>query len=94
MAFGRQVDDAVHFLLLHQFEHAFEVADVHLHELVVGLVLNVLEIGQIARISELIQVDDLVLRVLVHKQTDYVRANEAGPAGDDEGSFHRKDVFN
>ena len=64
-----QVDDTVHLLLLHQAVESVEVADVHLHELVVRTVLDVLQIGQIARIRQLVQVDDAILRILVHKQS-------------------------
>ena len=82
------MDNAVHVLLLHEFEHALKVADVHLHETVVGLVLDVLEVLQVARIGELVQVDDPVLGVLVHEQAHDVTADEAGAAGDDKGFIH------
>ena len=85
---GRQVDDAVHVLLLHELEDTLEVADIHHHKAVIGLVLNVLEVGQIARISELIQVNDLILRVFIHKEPDHVAADEPRAAGDKDGSFH------
>ena len=42
MALGSKMDDAVDMLVLHQLVDCVEVADVHLYELVVGLVLNVL----------------------------------------------------
>ena len=67
MALGGQMDDAVHLFLLHQLVHTVEVADVHLHKLIVGLILHVFQVGQIARIGELIEVDDMIFRVLVHK---------------------------
>ena len=89
MGLGGQVDDAVHVLLLHQFENAVKVADIHLNKAVVGLVLDVLEVGQVAGIRELVQVNDLVFRVLVHEQPHYVTANKTGAAGDDEGAFHK-----
>ena len=60
MRFSCQMDDTIDLLILHQLVESVKVADVHLHELIVGLVLNVLEVGEIASISELIEVDDVV----------------------------------
>ena len=82
MALGCQVDDAIHLLLLHQLVERLEVADVHLHEFVVGLVLHVLEVGEVAGVGELVEVDDVVVGVLVDKEADHVRADEACAAGD------------
>ena len=87
MALGRQMDDAIHVLLLHQLEHPLEVADIHLHKAVVGPVLNVLEVGQVPRIGELVQVNDLILRVLVHKQAHHMAADKPGTAGDNQSSL-------
>ena len=67
MAFGREVNDTVHLFFLHQFENTVKVADVHLHEPVVGLVLNILEIGQISSIRKFIQINNLILRILIYK---------------------------
>ena len=59
-------------IVVHQLEHQLEVADVALHKGVVGLVLDVLEVGQIACISQLVEVDDVILGIFVHEQTDNV----------------------
>ncbi len=87
MAFSCEVDDSINFFILHEFENALEITDIHLHKLVVGLVLNILEVRQVARIGELIQIDNLVLWILVHKQANNVRSYETGSSGDDYG-FH------
>ncbi len=42
VTFCRQVDDAVDMLILHELVESVKVADVHLHELVVRLVLDIL----------------------------------------------------
>ena len=84
MAFGCEVYDAVDVLCLHEPEYAVEVADVHLDELVIGLVLYVLEVGEVACVGEFVEVDDVVFRILVDEQADYVAADEAGAAGDDD----------
>ena len=52
MTFGSQMDDAVHLLVLHQLEDSLKIADVHLDKLVVGLVLDVLEIGEITGVCQ------------------------------------------
>ena len=90
VAFGSQVDDAVDFLLLHQLQDSVEIADIHLHEAIVRLVFDVLEIGQIAGIRKFIEIDDPILRILVHKQPHDVRPDKTGSAGDDDGTFHKR----
>ena len=72
VAFCSQMDNAVYLIVVHQLEHQLEVADVALHKGVVGLVLDVLEVGQIACISQLVEVDDVILGIFVHEQTDNV----------------------
>ena len=74
------MDDAINVLVLHQLVERIEVADVHLHELVVGLVLHILQIGEVARIRQLVEVDDFVLWILVHKKANHMATNEASPA--------------
>ncbi len=84
MALGGKVDDAVDVLVLHQLVDTVEVADVHTDELIVGLVLDVLEIGQVAGVGQLVEVDDAVLRILVDKQAYHMASDKSGSAGDDD----------
>ena len=84
MAFCRQVDDSVDMFVLHELVERVEVADVHLHELVVRLVLYVLEVREVARVGKLIEVDNLVFRVLVHEQANHVAPNKAGTASNND----------
>ena len=86
VALGGKMDDAVHLFLLHKGVEAFEVADVHLDELVVRLVLYVLEVFQVAGVGQFVKVDDLVLGIFVDKQADNVTADESGTSGYDDGS--------
>ena len=88
VAFGGQVNDAVDFFVLHKLIKGVKIADIHLYELVVRLVFDVLEVCKVTRISELIEVDNLVFRILIHKQTDHVATNEACAASNNDGSFH------
>lgn len=82
MALGSEVDDAVDMLLLHKLIERLEVADVHLHELVVGLIFYVLEVGEVASICQLIEVDDAVVGIFVHEQSHNMRADKSRTAGD------------
>ena len=88
MTLGSKVDDTVHLLLLHQLIEGVEVADVHLHKLVVGLILDVLQIGKVAGIGQLVEVDDVILGILVHKQAHHVASYKACATGNDNSSFH------
>ena len=88
MAFGSEMDDAIDLLVLHELVERVEIADVHLHELVVRLALDVLEVRKVACVGELVEVDNVVLGVLVHEQTNDMASDKARAAGDDDGSFH------
>ena len=89
VAFCSQMNDTVDMFVLHELVERIEVANVHLHELVVRLVLDVFQVRKVARISQLVKIDNLVFRVLVHKQANHVATNEACAAGDNDGSFHK-----
>lgn len=94
MGFGCKMDDAIHLLLLHQLIYGLEITDVHTDEPVVGSVFDVTQIGKIAGVGELIDIDDAVVGVFVDKEPDYVAAYEAGSAGDQNITFvcHRLEV--
>ncbi len=83
-----QMDDTVHLLVLHQLVERIEITNVHLHKLVVGLVLDILEISQIPRIRQLVKVDDVVIRVFVHKQAHHMTSNKACATGNYNRSLH------
>ena len=89
VAFCRQVDDTVNLFVLHELVERVEVADVHLHELVVRLVFDVFEVCKVTGVCQLVKIDNLVFRVLVHEQANHVATNEACAAGDNDGSFHK-----
>ena len=77
MALSCEMDNAVDLLVLHQLVEGVKVADVHLHKLVVGFVLDVLEICEIARIRQFVEVNNVILGILVHKQAHHVASNKA-----------------
>ena len=59
VALGSEMDDAIHLVVLHQLQHQVEITDIALNESIVRLVLDVLEVSQVACICQLVEVDDL-----------------------------------
>ena len=88
VAFCRKMDDAIDMFVLHELVESVKIADVHLHELVVRLAFDVLEIREVTRVSKLVKVDNLVFRILVHEKANYVAPDKACTARDDNGTFH------
>ena len=78
VALGSQMDDAINLLLLQQAVDEVKIADVGFDKVVVGTRFDILEIGQIAGVGQLIQVVDLVIGIFVHHQSYHVRADESG----------------
>lgn len=88
MAFGREVDDPVDAVLPEQFTHRLEVADVAPDESVVRPLLDVSQVGEVARIGQLVEVHDPVIGVFGHEKTNHMRADEARAARNQDGAFH------
>ena len=87
MALGSEMDDTVNLLVLHQLIESVEVADVHLDKLIIWFVLDVLEVGKITCIRQLVEVDDFVLWVFVHEEANDMRADKACTASNHDISF-------
>ena len=88
MRFSCQMDDTIDVFVLHQLIERIEVANVHLHELVVGLILNVLKVSEVACISELVEIDDVLFGIFVYKEANYMTSNKACTTSDNYMSFH------
>ena len=88
MALGGKVDDIVEIVLCKQALHQLLVADVALHEHMAGVALHVLQVFQIARVGQLIQIDQQDLRVFLEHIVHKVGTDKTGTAGDQIG-FHR-----
>ena len=69
MTLGSEMDDAIHLVVLHQLQHQVEITDIPLNESIVRLVLDVLEVSQVACVSQLVEVDDVILRIFVHEKS-------------------------
>ena len=88
MALGGKVDDVVKIVLCKQALHQLLVADIALHEHMAGVALHVLQVFQIARVGQLIQIDQQDLRVFFEHIVHKVGTDKTGTAGDQIG-FHR-----
>ena len=87
MALGSEMDDAVNLFVLNELAEVGEVADIHLHELIVGFVLYVFQVGKVAGVGKLIKVDNLILWILVDKESYHVATNESCATGNDYRSL-------
>ena len=85
MAFRGKVHDAPDVVFREQALHQFLVADVALHEGVVGHPLAFLQIVEIARVGELVEIDDAVVRILCAEVRNEIGTDEAGAAGNQYG---------
>ena len=72
MALGSEMDDAIHLVVLHQLQHQVEITDVALNKSIVRLILDVLEVSQVTSVSQLVEIDDVILRIFVHEKSYYV----------------------
>ena len=88
MALGGKVDDAVDFVFGDYAAHLVEVGDVGLHEGVVGSVLDVLQVGEVAGVREFVEVDNTVVGIFVDEEAHHVAAYEACAAGYEYVAFH------
>ena len=87
MALCCQMNNAIHFLLLHQRINRVKVADIGLHKTIIRLILYVLQVSQIAGISQLVYIDNAILWILVDKKSYHMATNKSGTAGNNN-SFH------
>src|SRR5690554_5125130 len=77
VALRGKMDHAVDRVIAEQFYQHFGVADVAPREGVIGFILDVGQVLQVARVGEFIKVNDPVLGVVVNEQSHHVRANES-----------------
>ena len=87
------MDYSVHVVVLHQLLYSPVIADVGLYKHVVLLALDVLQVGKVAGIGQLVEVDNAVLGILVYEQAHYVGADEARSACDDYVTLEFHDLF-
>ena len=93
MAFGGEVDPRTGLVLGQQAADQGAVADVASHQLVAGIALQAGQGFGVARVGELVEVDDGLIaggKPVEHK----VGANEAGTAGDENGHVCSREDLN
>ena len=93
VALGRKVDNAVDRVLAHDLPHAVEITDVGPFEDVVRTILHILQIGQIARVCQLVEVDDTVIGILVYEEAHDMAPDKARTARDQYIAFHCCSAF-
>ena len=81
VAFGSQMDNAVHMVLPEEFAHLVEIANVRFDESVIRLVFDVFQVGQVSGVGQLVQIDNVVVRILVDEEAYDVAADETGSSG-------------
>jgi hypothetical protein len=77
---GGKVEHHVH--LRHELVHQGGITDVAPHEPVVGVLFHVPQVGGVAGVGELVQVDHLAALIAIQQVEDEVAADEAAAAGD------------
>ena len=93
VAFGSQMDNAVHMVLPEEFAHLVEIANVRFDESVIRLVFDVFQVGQVSGVGQLVQIDNVVVRILVDEEAYDMAADETGSSGNDDISFKIHDVL-
>ena len=88
VALRREVDDGLRLVTPEQLVDEPRIRDVALDEHVVRVFLQIGERLEIAGVRQLVEVDDGQARTLAPEVPDEVRADEPGPAGDQDGGHH------
>src|SRR5690606_5838015 len=88
MRLGRQVNHAIRPLRSEQLIDERIIGNVAFDEAIVGSVLNIPEISQVAGIRQLIEVNVFILWINGNKPTHYVRSDKSGSSGHNDFLLH------
>src|SRR5439155_21319618 len=88
MAFGSKVHERAWTVAFKQTANQIAVNDVAVHELVARIGRNMLQIAEIARVGQLVKIDDRSPLVCYPWQ-DEIGADETGSSGNQDGLFNR-----
>ena len=80
-----KIDDNIRLFLFKEFIDGSAVADVHPDEAEIGLIHDGRQRGQIARVGQLVDADDPVLRMSVELIIHKIASDKSGAAGHDNG---------
>ena len=84
MAFSGEVQNGTGDVVLEDLVDGLRIADVAAHEGEARVVPDALEVGGVARVGQLVEDDDGLLRVREPLENE-VGADESGGAGDEDG---------
>ena len=88
VALGREVDDSVGLVSVHEVLNGGGVADVDALKAVVGGLIDVREVFKVAGVRQRVNIDDGGLGVALYKTANDVRADESGSAGNEDCGHH------
>ena len=81
MALSRKMDNPSYIISRDNLLNLFVITYIRLNKNIIRFILDILEICQIAGISELVEVYNPVVRILVDEEPDNVAADEPGATG-------------
>ncbi len=90
MAFSGQVQDDPHAAFQRRL-NLLAVGDVAIHEPVARMSFQIGEVGEIAGVSQRIEIDDCPIGLGLEEVAYKVAADEAAAAGEENGGGHKRD---
>ena len=93
MGLRREVHDHVRLLLFKQAEDELPVRDIPPDKAVIRRVLHRLHALQVPRVGQEIEVDDLILRMILHFILHKIASDKTGAAGSQSFSFYSSLIF-
>ena len=84
MALCCEVNHTVDVIFLEDSHNCLKVTDVGFDKGIVRFVFNVFQVGEVACVCQLINVDDMIIRIFVHKKSYNMTSDESCAAGDDD----------
>ena len=92
MRLGGQVDHPVDRVIGKEFFQEWGIDNITFDKTIIGEVLDILQVLQVSGIGKLIQVDNLIFRVVKNYFSNHMRSDKTGTAGDQDG-FHHGTIF-
>jgi hypothetical protein len=87
MGFRSEMDNGIGPLRLEQTEHGSSIRDIAFNEKIIVFIFYIPEVLQVTCVSELVQVDDSVLRIGIHEMPYQMGADKTCSAGN-QYRFH------
>lgn len=84
--FGGEVYYTVDLIALKYLREELHIEDIAFFKMVIGMLLQVAQVLEIAGVRKLVEIDDSIRWVTSDKPSDDVRSDESGSAGDQYSS--------